>query len=184
MKTYALSNPNTENAAVEFDDETLRPKYRLHVGDVGQSNALKIARHLHLPERVVERAEAYLAERPSRDAPEWAAIQQLRDEADLARQAAAQAQAEAERTREALSLRLAQLHEEAQSADATAVARALLKPGDRVVVARLGYDRPGRVVKIDPRKKTAVIAIGHVTWNVAIDELIPQTIRNPPVPPP
>ena len=44
---------------------------------------------------------------------------------------------------------------------------------------RLGYDRPGRIVKLDPRKKTAVVAIGHVTWNVAIDELIPQLSRAP-----
>ena len=55
-----------------------------------------------------------------------------------------------------------------------------LQPGDRVVVPRLGYDRPGRLVKLDPRKKSAVVAIGHVTWNVAIDELIPQAIRMPP----
>jgi DNA mismatch repair protein MutS2 len=154
--------------------------YRLHVGDVGQSNALTIARHLRLPQRVVERAEFYLAQRPSRESPEWEALARLRAEADEAREAAILAQAEAERIREALSLRLTQLHEEARSADAMVGARALLKPGDRVVVPRLGYDRPGRVVKIDPRKKTAVIAIGHVTWDVAIDELIPQTIRTPP----
>src|SRR5437763_1716358 len=59
LKTYALSSPGAENAAVEFDDETLQPKYRLHIGDIGQSNALKIARHLHLAEHVVARAESY-----------------------------------------------------------------------------------------------------------------------------
>jgi DNA mismatch repair protein MutS2 len=182
LKTYALSNPTAENAAVEFDHETLRPMYRLRVGDVGQSNALAIARHLRLPERVVERAEFYLAQRPSRDGPEWEAIQKLRAETESARQAAIEAQAEAERTREALSQRLAQLHEESRSAEVMAGARALLQPGDRVVVPRLGYDRPGRVVKLDPRKKTAVVAIGHVTWNVAIDELVPQTIRTPQAP--
>ncbi len=60
LKTYALSNPAAENAAVEFDDETFRPKYRLLIGNIGESNALKIARHLQFPEHVVARAEAYL----------------------------------------------------------------------------------------------------------------------------
>ena len=92
-----------------------------------------------------------------------------------------QAQAEAERTREALAQRLADLQREAERDEQLADARARLQPGDRVVVPRFGYDRPGRVVKLDPRKKTAVVAIGHVTWNVAIDELIPQAARSPEI---
>ena len=179
LKTYALSNAGAENAAVEFDDETFRPKYRLLIGDIGVSNALKIARQLRLPEQVVARAEAYLAQSRTGGAPDWEGLLRLRKEAEAAREAAIVAQAEAERTREALAERMAELQKETQKADTIAVARARLQPGDRVVVARLGYDRPGRLVKLDPRKKTAVVAIGHVTWNVAIDELIPQTIRAP-----
>jgi DNA mismatch repair protein MutS2 len=53
-----------------------------------------------------------------------------------------------------------------------------------VVVPRFGYDRPGRVVKLDPRKKTAIVAIGQMQWNVAIDELIPQVLRTPEAPEP
>ena len=77
------------------------------------------------------------------------------------------------------SQRLADLQREARRDEQLVEARARLQPGDRVVVPRLGYDRPGRIVKLDPRKKTAVVAIGHVTWNVAIDELIPQHGRGP-----
>ncbi len=179
LKTYAFSNPDAENAAVEFDDETLEPRYRLHVGDVGQSKALKIARQLKLPTAVVERAESYLADRQSRGAADWEALEKLRKEAATARQAALDAQADAERTREALSQRLAQLHEEAQRTVSLADARALLQIGDQVVVPRLGYDRPGRIIKLDQRKKTAKIAIGHVTWDVSIDELVPQAPRTP-----
>jgi DNA mismatch repair protein MutS2 len=179
LKTYALTNPGAENAAVEFDDATLRPKYRLLIGDIGLSNALKIARHLRLPEHVVARAEAYLAQSRGGGPPEWEVLVRLRKEAESAREAAVLAQAEAERTREALAERLANLQKESQKAETIAEARARLLPGDRVVVPRLGYDRPGRLVKLDPRKKTAVVAIGHVTWNVAIDELIPQAVRTP-----
>jgi DNA mismatch repair protein MutS2 len=179
LKSYAMGNPRAENAAVEFDIETLQPRFRLHIGDVGQSNALKIARRLSLAEHVVGRAEAYLQQLPGNVQPEWELIQRLRKEAEDARQTALQAQAEAERTKEVLAQRLADLECEAQREEQIAEARARLQPGDRVVVPRLGYDRPGRVVKLDPRKKTAVIAIGHVTWNVAVDELIPQAARAP-----
>ena len=86
-----------------------------------------------------------------------------------------QAQAEAERTREALAERLAELQDESRKCRYDRRGTRSPAAGRQVVVPRLGYDRPGRLVKLDPRKKTAVVAIGHVTWNVAIDELIPQT---------
>ena len=44
---------------------------------------------------------------------------------------------------------------------------------------RFGYDRPGRVVKIDARKKMAIVAIGQMQWDVAIDDLIPQVLKAP-----
>src|SRR5262249_5963610 len=99
-----------------------------------------------------------------------------------ARQGALAAQAEAERSREALNQRLADLQRQAENDARLADARARLQPGDRVVVPRLGYDRPGRVVKLDPRKKTAIVAVGQMQWDVKIDELIPQLIRSPEVP--
>src|SRR3954463_6302001 len=111
-----------------------------------------------------------------------AVVQKLRADAEAARQAALAAQAEAERSREALSQRLSDLQRQAENDARIADARARLQPGDRVVVPRFGYDRPGRVVKIDPRKRTAVVAIGQMQWDVKIDELIPQMIRNPEPP--
>ena len=182
LKTYAFSNPRAENAAVEFDLETLMPRYRLHIGDIGQSNALQIARRLNLPDHVVNRATLYLEKSQGADQPEMAIVQKLRADAESARQAALNAQAEAERTRESLNQRLTDLQRQAENDSRITEARARLQPGDRVVVPRFGYDRPGRVIKIDPRKKSATVAIGQMQWEVKIDELIPQTIRSPESP--
>jgi DNA mismatch repair protein MutS2 len=162
----------------------MRPLYRVHIGDIGQSNALQIARRLELPNHIVDRAFRYLQEGRGRELPELEIVQKLRKEAEDARQSALAAQAEAERAREALGQRLADLQRQAENDARIAEARERLQPGDRVVVPRMGYDRPGRVVKIDPRKKVATVAIGAMQWNVPIAELVPQLIRNPePAPP-
>ena len=182
LKTYAFTNPRAENAAVEFDLETLQPRYRLHIGDIGQSNALQIARRLSLPEHIVARASSYLAQGRGKDVPELEILQKVRKEAEDARQAALAAQVEAERSREVLKQRLTDLQVQAENDARLEDARARLQPGDRVVVPRFGYDRPGRVVKIDTRKKTAVVAIGQMQWDVTIAEVIPQVMRMPEVP--
>ncbi len=182
LKTYAFTNPRAENAAVEFDLETLRPRYRLHIGDIGQSNALQIARRLNLPEHLVARAAKYLETTRGETSPEWEILQKLRREAEEAKQAAMEAQAEAERTREALNQRLTDLQKQSENDSRVAEARSRLQPGDRVVVPRFGYDRPGRVVKLDPKKNLAQIAIGQMKWDVPIAELIPQTMRAPRFP--
>jgi DNA mismatch repair protein MutS2 len=179
LKTYAFTNPRAQNAAVEFDQETLRPLYRLRIGDIGQSNALQIARRLHLPEHLVARAGEYLERTRGRETPEWEIIQKARKDAEDARQSALAAQAEAERSREALKQRLADLQREQEDEARMAEARARLQPGDRVVVPRFGYDRPGRLVKIDPRKNMAVVSIGQMKWDVPVGELIPQVARTP-----
>ena len=184
LKTYAFTNARAENAAVEFDIESLRPLFRVRIGDIGQSNALQIARRLDLSEHLVARASKYLEESQGSQLPEMAIVQKLRQDAEAARQVALEAQSEAERSREALNQRLADLHRQGENDAKLVEARARLQPGDRVVVPRFGYDRPGRVVKIDARKKVAVVAIGQMQWDVAIDDLIPQVLKAPAGPAP
>jgi DNA mismatch repair protein MutS2 len=62
LKAFALSTPGVMNASVEFDAETLRPTYRVHVGLPGASNAFAIASRLGLERPVLDRAESHLSE--------------------------------------------------------------------------------------------------------------------------
>ncbi len=175
LKTYAFTNPRAENAAVEFDEETLAPRYRIKIGDVGRSSATAIARRLGLPGRLVDRAECYLRDARGTQAPEWELIHKLRRDAEAARVEAIEARAEAERVRAALARELADLTRSEVDESKLETARARLKPGDTVVVDRLGRDRPCRIVKIDLKKKNAVVAIGGMQWEVQIVELIPKS---------
>ena len=63
IKRYALTTPNVETASVDFDPETLLPKYKLLLGVPGRSNALLIAKRLGMPESVLEIAERELKTR-------------------------------------------------------------------------------------------------------------------------
>ena len=62
LKNYGYMNPAVENAAMEFDLQSLRPTYRLLLGIPGESHALEIARRQGIAEEVVAAARGYLAE--------------------------------------------------------------------------------------------------------------------------
>jgi DNA mismatch repair protein MutS2 len=170
LKTYAFTNERAENGAVEFDDETLRPTYRLLIGQFGMSNALKIARRLKLPRDLLQQAHRYLRRRQRR-APEMAKLQALREETEKARTEALRAQQEAEQQRDEYRQRMAQLQRDEEEAEALRAARARLKPNDPVRVAR--FDKPGRLVRLDLKRNQAVVSVGLGQWEVPLEEVFP-----------
>ena len=61
IKEYAEKTSRLTNARMAFDRESLRPLYRLQIGEAGDSCALYIAKRLGFPEHLLKRArsEAY-----------------------------------------------------------------------------------------------------------------------------
>ncbi len=85
LKAYASTTSGIVNAAMEFDEENLRPTFRLLVGVPGTSSGIEIARRLGLPERVVEHARARLSPE-SREARDLIAyLHRSRDEIEQVR---------------------------------------------------------------------------------------------------
>lgn len=170
LKTYAFNNDRAENGAVEFDIETMRPTYRLHIGQFGMSNALKIARRLKLPKDLLRKAHRYLKKKKGKTG-ELARLQELRLEAEQAKVDALAARHEADREKELLARERAALDKEAADKAALNELRAGLKAGVVVTVQRFGST--GKVVKVDAKKQTVTVSVGIGQWEVPFEEIFP-----------
>lgn len=170
LKTYAFNNARAENAAVEFDIETLRPTYRLHIGQFGMSNALKIARRLKLQRQVVQRAHRYLRRKQKR-VPELGQIERLRQEAEKMREEALAAHHEAVKTREEILSKAAEAQREAERTAALQEARTALRANDRVYVPQFG--KHGVIARIDAKRKIALVSVGLGQWEFPLDQVYP-----------
>ncbi len=62
LKESVYQMEGIENAAMEFDSDTLRPLYSIKIGLPGASNALAISRRLGMDGEILRRAESYLSE--------------------------------------------------------------------------------------------------------------------------
>ncbi|MGG0277894.1 endonuclease MutS2 [Bacillus rhizoplanae] len=60
IKRFSEIHSDFMNAAMQFNNETLEPMYKLIIGESGDSNALWISRKMNLREHVLERAQCYM----------------------------------------------------------------------------------------------------------------------------
>ncbi|HTW23043.1 MAG TPA: Smr/MutS family protein [Candidatus Baltobacteraceae bacterium] len=160
LKAYASTTPGIVNAAMEFDEEHLRPTYRLLVGVPGTSSGIEIARRLGLPARVVEHAQASLSPE-SREARDLIAyLHRSRDEMEDVKRQAREELAQLEEERRSLRTewverqrkRIAELEKsfrEAQKRLEAEVARLVEDVRDRAVRAQLEKQAGRRLGKFE-----------------------------------
>ena len=63
IKDYSEIHPDFMNSAMQFDNETIMPLYKLLIGKSGESNALWIASKMGIPKEVQKIAQSYMKEK-------------------------------------------------------------------------------------------------------------------------
>jgi DNA mismatch repair protein MutS2 len=84
IKAYGMVEKGVVNAAVDFDEASGRPVYRLRYGRPGTSNALKIAADLAMPHEVLEGTRRYLSRDEQRTGELIQQLEAARREAERA----------------------------------------------------------------------------------------------------
>ena len=180
IKAYATAMPQVACAAVDFDLETLQPRYQLLYGLPGRSKAFTIAQQLGLPAPVIARAE------------QEAGLTQLRSEQLLARLEAERQTLESQRQQlQAERTEVDRLHAAAQHtlAQATAeeqrIRHALYNEGQILLkTARQDLDATLAAVRQQAPAGT-VIAFPQEAWQrvvQTVESLAPAATETPAVP--
>jgi len=124
VKGFVHEQPGMENAAVQFDSETLAPTYRLVVGLPGASHALTIARRYGLPQDVLATAEELVDSRAIEMEGLLTRLTESLKKAEADAATARRERAEAEDARKELAASLEELKRERKEALRKAVAEA------------------------------------------------------------
>jgi len=160
LKAYASTTPGIVNAAMEFDEEHLRPTYRLLVGVPGTSSGIEIARRLGLPARVVDHARTSLSPESREARGLIAYLHRSRDEIEEIKRQAREELAQLEAERRSLQTewidrqkkRIAELEKnflETQKRLESEVARLTAEIKDRNVRAQIEKQASKRLSRIE-----------------------------------
>jgi len=169
LKAVAFSTPRVDNAAVEFDPQTLGPTYHVRLGEPGNSNALIIAKRLGMPARLVQMAKGFLDDRAGALNKAIAGTLTSRREAEEARRAAREATLLAERQREQFERDGAELKRSHEAFGRWTKWVNDLRPGDEVFIRSLR--RAAKVVRMQLHKQTALVSAGAMDIEVPLRDI-------------
>jgi len=155
LKEFCFAHRRAENASVEFDAVSLKPRYRLLVGTPGESNALAIAERRGLPRGVIERAREMLVRR-DRDSAEL--MKKLRGASEHAEQLRRDAEARMEELRRS-GQELEQRHSEIARKGELLEDEAQRALEERIRDARRGLEKAqGLLAQLPAERATAMRA--------------------------
>jgi DNA mismatch repair protein MutS2 len=115
LKALAHATQGVINASMEFDLKTLKPTYHLTLGIPGRSNALAIARRLHLPEEILDSARTMIDPDELKAEDLLNEIHHQREVARNARSAADRDRSLAQNLKTELTRRLEKIEDERQA---------------------------------------------------------------------
>ncbi|WP_027417759.1 endonuclease MutS2 [Aneurinibacillus terranovensis] len=111
LKAYAYERPEVINASVEFDEQTLRPTYRLLVGIPGRSNAFSIASRLGLPGQILTQARQMVSKEETKIDTMIASLEENQRQAEADRQEAERLRREMEEAKRQVEQQLTEFDE-------------------------------------------------------------------------
>jgi DNA mismatch repair protein MutS2 len=169
LKSVAFTNERVDNASVEFDVESLRPTFRLRLGEPGNSNAITIAQRLGMSKRLVKIARSHLSKRGKVINKMIAATLDSRRQTERARLEAHQSLLDAEQQRIHYQHEIRRLEKEREAQYEWFNWVNSLVPGDHVFVRK--FERNARIVRVQLQKQTALVTAGAVDMEVRLNEL-------------
>ncbi|HKB07425.1 MAG TPA: endonuclease MutS2 [Candidatus Polarisedimenticolia bacterium] len=125
LKAYAATTAGCINAAMQFDETTFTPTYRLIPGIPGRSGGLEIARRLGLPAAILDAARARRGQPGEQIASYLARLQTMSEELQARLREARAEKERFERERAALQARFQEREARGQKAVAAEVEHAL-----------------------------------------------------------
>jgi DNA mismatch repair protein MutS2 len=175
LKAYAAETAEAVNAAMEFDEATLRPTYRLLVGLPGKSSALDTAARLGLELGIVDKARSLLHPADAEAAALVAGLHEQRTEMERKLEALEVERQEQEKRREQLERqfqqdRRAKLRELDSRLDDTL--RQYAKAWEQSLEELRKQAASAKVVTRGERRATSLVREAREEWNSQVLEAL------------